>query len=177
MQQISKHVYAGDASHHMVSKAVHIVNNLSMRNATLYVCDMRANPIKYGSADIVIAGWSFCYLAVWDKNKWKAGLQKGLKEAERLLAPGGTLIILENFGIGTTSPYPPPHLNNYFSFLETSGFQSAWIRTDYRFKNLDEAVRLSYFFFGDELSNLVKENQWVKLSECTGIFWHVKSAF
>jgi hypothetical protein len=132
---------------------------------------MRSTPFAPTSADLVIAGWSFCYLAVWGGDAWERELERGLNEAARLLRPGGIMILLEKFGTGYQSPHPPPHLNGYFSFLSTNGFGSTWFRTDYQFKDLEEAVRLSSFFFGEELSAKVRENEWVMLPECTALFW------
>ena len=81
------------------------------------------------------------------------------------------MIMLENFGTGFEKPSPPPHLNDYFNFLKSNGFQYTWLRTDYQFKNLSEAVQLSNFFFGEELASKVEENEWTLLPECTGLFW------
>ena len=58
------------------------------KNMNLCVADMRQTPYTPKSADMVIAGWSFCYLAVWGEDKWKKELGQGLEEAKRLLAPG-----------------------------------------------------------------------------------------
>jgi len=167
----SAQVAACDASHHMLSQARDVLEEQEVTNVALCVSDMRRTPFVAASADMVIAGWSFCYLAVWGKDEWKQELKHGLDEAGRLLRPGGVMIMLENFGTGYESPNPPPHLNGYFEFLRANEFQSTWLRTDYQFKDLSEAVGLSSFFFGEELSNKVKENKWTQLPECTGLFW------
>jgi ubiquinone/menaquinone biosynthesis C-methylase UbiE len=167
----SAHVAACDSSHHMLSLAGDVLEEQKITNVTLCVSDMRLSPFASASADMVIAGWSFCYLAVWGEDRWKQELQLGMEETARLLRPGGVMIMLENFGTGFESPNPPPHLNDYFDFLKASDFQSTWFRTDYQFKDLAEAVRLSSFFFGEELSGKVQENKWSLLPECTGLFW------
>jgi ubiquinone/menaquinone biosynthesis C-methylase UbiE len=166
-------VAASDLSHHMLSQARDVQEEQKLSNIVLCVADMRRTPYSSSSADMVIAGWSFCYLAVWGEDNWKRELELGLEEANRLLRPGGVMIMLENFGTGFENPNPPPHLNGYFEFLKANGFQSTWLRTDYQFKDLSEAVRLSSFFFGEELSEKVKENEWTLLPECTGLFWKV----
>ena len=165
------HIAASDLSHHMLSQARDMLEDQKLSNAVLCVADMRQTPYATASADMVIAGWSFCYLAVWGEDKWKKELELGLEETNRLLRPGGVMIMLENFGTGSEIPNPPPHLNGYFEFLKSNGFQSTWLRTDYQFKDLSEAIELSSFFFGEELSGKVKENEWVLLPECTGLFW------
>jgi ubiquinone/menaquinone biosynthesis C-methylase UbiE len=164
-------IVACDTSHHMLSQAKDVMGKLLTLHTTLCVADMRSTPIVSASADLIIAGWSFCYLAVWGGDAWEHELERGLNEAARLLQPGGIMILLENFGTGHQSPHPPPHLDGYFSFLGGNGFRSTWFRTDYQFKDLDEAVRLSSFFFGEELSARVREKEWVVLPECTALFW------
>ena len=165
------HIAASDLSHHMLSQARDMLEDQKLSNAVLCVADMRQTPYATASADMVIAGWSFCYLAVWGEDKWKKELELGLEETNRLLRPGGVMIMLENFGTGSEIPNPPPHLNGYFEFLKSNGFQSTWLRTDYQFKDLSEAVQLSSFFFGEELSGKVRKNEWALLPECTGLFW------
>lgn len=128
-------------------------------------------PVRNGSVDLVISGWSFCYLAVWGRDSWKSTLQNGLEEIKRVLHKGGIIIILETMGTGFETPHPPQHLANYFKFLKEMGFSSTWIRTDYEFESLAEAEELSSFFFGEELASKVRENQWIILPECTGIWW------
>ena len=164
-------IAASDLSHHMLSQAKGILRKNHVRNTHLCVADMRQTPYASQSADVIIAGWSFCYLAVWGTDQWKKGLEQGLEEAERLLQPGGVMILFENFGTGFENPTPPPHLSDYFEFLNNNGFRSTWFRTDYQFEDLSEAVELSSFFFGDELSRKVKNNDWTLLPECTGMFW------
>ncbi|HEX2989536.1 MAG TPA: hypothetical protein VHO49_02600, partial [Anaerolineales bacterium] len=58
-----------------------------------------------------------------------------------------------------------------YQWLEANGFDSKWIRTDYRFESLDEAIELAGFFFGEELAEQVRANGSVILPECTGVWW------
>jgi len=167
----ARSVNACDASHHMLTKAKYILGETGCINYSLIVADMRYSPFQNRSADIVISGWSFCYLAVWGGEHWEKELLNGLDEAKRLLKPGGAVILLENFGTGFDRPHPPEHLNEYFKFLQKYGFQSRWFRTDYEFKSLEEAVDLSGFFFGEEMTEKVRRNSWRILPECTGLLW------
>ena len=120
---------------------------------------------------MVISGWAFCYLAVWGGADWKSALQDGYKEIKRILKPGGTVIIIETLGTGDEKPNPPEHLSAYYEWLTEAGFERGWMRTDYRFESLEEAVELSTFFFGEEMGEKVREKNWVTLPECTGIWW------
>lgn len=171
LAQGARSIAASDLSLHMLATARVVLQQQHATNSAICVSDMRHTPYADHRADMIIAGWSFCYLAVWGEKKWKNELEAGLDEAKRLLRPGGVLILLENYGTGFETPNPPPHLDPYFHFLKDSGFQETFIRTDYAFRSLEEALALSGFFFGEEMAIKVKKNQWTRLPECTGILW------
>ena len=135
------------------------------------VADHRQLPVDDQSADLVVSGWSVAYLAVWNPDSWQAELDKWLGEMKRVLRPNSYIVLFESLGTGNESPIKLEHLKDYYPWLEENGFQNKWIRTDYKFDSLDEAEFLSRFFFGDELGNKVRQNNWVILPECTGVWW------
>ena len=164
-------IKAFDISTHMLEVAEKSLREMGLSNWETDVADHRQIPIESQSADLVIAGWSFCYLAVWGGKKWQSALEDGLREIERIIRPGGMIILIETLGTGTEKPRPPAHLEKYFDWLTAAGFERGWTRTDYRFKSLDEAVELSTFFFGKEMGQKVREESWQILPECTGVWW------
>ena len=166
-----KSIKAYDASAHMLGVAEATLREMGLSNWEVGVADHRQVPVPDSSVDLLISGWSFCYLAVWGGEVWRSALEDGLGEIERVLRPGGMALIIESLGTGTEKPNPPEHLGTYFDWLTEAGFERGWIRTDYRFESLDEAIELSTFFFGDDMGKKVRENNWVILPECTGIWW------
>ena len=80
---------------------------------------------------------------------------------------------METLGTGRESPLPPtPGLADYYAHLENQrGFSGTWIRTDYLFDSLEEAIDLVRFFFGETLANQVNVSQSPLVPECTGIWW------
>jgi ubiquinone/menaquinone biosynthesis C-methylase UbiE len=166
-----KFIRAFDASEHMLGIAEKTLRETGLSNWKVGLADHRQVPVPDSCADLVISGWSFCYLAVWGGKDWMPALEAGLKETERILRLGGRVLILESLGTGTEVPRPPEHLEAYFDWLAGSGFERGWIRTDYRFESLGEAIELSTFFFGQEMGAKVRENGWQVLPECTGIWW------
>jgi ubiquinone/menaquinone biosynthesis C-methylase UbiE len=170
-------IKAFDSSAHMLEVAEESLRETGLSNWEVGVADHRQVPVEDVSADLVISGWSFCYLAVWGGTEWGSALQDGMHEIERILRPGGMVILIESLGTGSEKPRPPEHLEAYFDWLTEAGFERGWIRTDYRFESLEEAVELSTFFFGKEMGQKVRKNNWQipfrapVLPECTGIWW------
>jgi hypothetical protein len=87
-------------------------------------------------------------------------------------APGGSLIILETLTTGSLTPAPPtPGLSEYYAWLESEWcFKRSVISTDYIFNDVQSAVQYTLFFFGAELAESIRRNQWSRLPEWTGIW-------
>jgi len=164
-------IKAFDSSAHMLAIAETSLREMGLTNWETGVADHRQVPVQDASADLVISGWSFSYLAVWGGADWQSALRDGLNEIQRILRPGGMVLMIESLGTGTEKPRPPEHLRAYFDRLTEAGFERGWTRSDYRFESLEEAVELSTFFFGEEMGQQVREKNWVILPECTGIWW------
>ena len=167
----ARSIKAFDNSAHMLEIAAASLKKTGLTNWTTSVADHRHIPVEDASVDLIVSGWSFCYIAVWGGEGWKSALEEGLKEMRRILRPGGTVIIFETMGTGHTSPQPPEHLAEYYAWLTGAGFGSSSFRTDYRFASMDEAEKLSTFFFGEEMGIQVIKENWQTLPECTGIWW------
>jgi len=168
-------ILALDNSHPMLDVAQQSLNCAENHNTMLAVADHRHLPIINSMADLVISGWSLCYLvspgAAEPYPDWRQSMEKALREMERILRPGGAIMLIETFGTGFETPHPPKHLNIYYQWLKDKGFASTWTRTDYQFASLAEAEELIRFFFGEKLAQEVTDKNWVILPECTGIWW------
>jgi ubiquinone/menaquinone biosynthesis C-methylase UbiE len=165
------HVRAFDVSDEMlrVCKEKFITSGLT--NWQVELADHRKLPVEDASADLAVSGWSVSYLAVWNPDTWREQLEAWLAEMKRVLRLGSHIVLFESLGTGNESPIQLEHLKDFYPWLDEVGFQNKWIRTDYKFASVAEAEELSRFFFGDELGNKVRDNKWVILPECTGVWW------
>lgn len=164
-------IKAFDISTHMLEIAAARLDEQGLDNWIVATADHRHIPLVSGSADLVISGWSFCYLVVWAEENWKDSLKAGLQEITRLLTKKGLIIIIETLGTGVETPDPPQKLLEYYNYLEMSGFIHSWLRTDYQFENIEEAQELVRFFFGEEMLGKIIPSEKPILPECTGIWW------
>ena len=166
-----KSIHAFDASAEMLRVCRERLMASGLSNWQVDVADHRQLPVDDHSADLVVSGWSVSYLSVWNQENGEAELDKWLTEMRRVLRKNGTIILFESLGTGNESPVRLEHVEPTYRWLDANGFQNKWIRTDYKFESVEEAEELSRFFFGDELGDKVKENNWVILPECTGVWW------
>lgn len=167
-------IRAFDISPHMLEVAREQLKKCGRNNWSTAVADHRRVDAADNSADLVISGWSVCYVVVDNPETWRAELGKVLAEMRRILRPGGMILLLETLGTGFEQPTPPAHLLEYYAWLEEQGFQRSWIRTDYRFESRQKAEELARFFFGEEMVAKVQPDAaGATLAECTGL-WRLK---
>ncbi|MCP1311215.1 class I SAM-dependent methyltransferase [Paenibacillus tyrfis] len=163
---------ATDASAAMLNVLKERIAETDRPRLRTVVADHRELPLPDASADLIVSGWSLGYLANSNDPIWLSNLERILLEINRVLRPGGTVIIFETMGTGFETPNPPDFLLNYYAALERQyGFTHQWIRSDYTFESLSEAEELTRFFFGDELASQVVANSWTTVPECAGIWF------
>lgn len=168
-----KEIIAFDISVHMLSVARRKLAESDWTNCRLGAADNRRLPLKDQVADLALAGWSLGHSVGWYPDSWRREIGQALAEIDRILRPGGTIIILETLGTNQQSPHPPnAELAAYYRWLEKDhGFRRSWIRTDYRFASVEEAVELTGFFFGDQMAADILAKGSPVVPECTGLWW------
>lgn len=167
----AKTIRAFDVSSEMLRVCRERLLSSGLSNWQTDVADHRNLPVEDNSADLVVSGWSVSYLAVWNPDSWREELKEWLGEMKRVLRRGSHIVLFESLGTGNESPTQLSHLENFYPWLDEVGFQNKRIRTDYKFESLEEAEELSRFFFGDELGDKIRQNNWIVLPESTGVWW------
>ncbi|WP_206425338.1 class I SAM-dependent methyltransferase [Staphylospora marina] len=169
---VARSVLVLDQSRAMLDVAAAKLRQAGLTNWKTLVADHQNIPAESSSADLVVAGWTLCYSVHSHVPGHKENLARILREIERVLKPGGTVIIFETMGTGTDKPQPPSFLTEYYEALERDyGFSRTVIRTDYRFDDPAEAEELMRFFFGNELADTVRTNGLVRIPEWAGVWW------
>ena len=164
------HVLGVEPAAPMLAIAKRSTGSLGPGSATLSQAEGRALPFDDDAAAFGIAGWVFGHQRHWAPEGWKAAIGECIDEMIRVVRPGGTLLIFETLGTGSESPAAPnEQLAEYYAWLEeVRGFERTWLRTDYAFSSVQEAVETLGFFFGPRLVSLIEERQWRRVPECTG---------
>jgi ubiquinone/menaquinone biosynthesis C-methylase UbiE len=175
-----KYVRAFDESDEMLRVCRDRLAGSGLANWQIDIADHRHLPVDDSSSDLVVSGWSISYLSIWNSEAssssnegWRKKLSEWMEEMKRVLRPGSPIVLFETLGTGHETPVHVPHLENFYSWLDENGFLNTSIRTDYKFKSLEEAERLVRFFFGGEMGDQVTTNNWIILPECTGVWWRM----
>lgn len=132
-------------------------------------------PVRSDWADLSIAGWAIGHFNGWFSDPLKL-VDRALAEMARVLRAGGTQIIIETLGTGFDQPAPPNEaLAAYYAHLETQhGFRRVTLRTDYLFPTVQEGAKLVKFFFSEDLSRRMIQENSPRLIEWTGVWWRMK---
>lgn len=168
----AKSILLVDESEAMLKVAASKLEQAGHQNWRVQTADHRAIPVADQSVDLVVSGWSICYLASSNIREWQNNVRQVLSEIQRVLRPGGKCIIFETLGTGYEKPVRYDFLQKYFAELELAfHFSHQWLRTDYHFANPEEAQQLSRFFFGDEIADQLVRTNEKHLPECAGVWW------
>ncbi len=168
-----RHLYAFDLTLPMLRVAQYKQNKHGWKNVSLAQADSRRMPVLSNNADFAIEGWAFLQIAVWHPQDWQVQLDRALEEMQRVVRPGGRMILIETLGTGEQVPKVEPFFREVYDFLETErGFAPLAIRTDYCFETMEQIQQIVLPLFGQKmLECLVRTKAGLVLPECTGLWW------
>ncbi len=170
-------VHATDQSEAMLDVARASLQHIDTTGRwTLEPADARLLPMATDAFDAAVAGWVLGHFNSWFHDNWQQEISLALDEMQRVVRPGGTLVILETLGTGATTPTPPSEpLARYYAWLESKGWNRLEIATDYQFHNTEEAADICGQFFGADFATQVRQNNWSRVPEWTGL-WHTQAS-
>jgi len=169
------HVTVTDASTAMLEVAQgHLEREYSGSNRSRWSitqADASTLPFPDASFDLAVAGWVYGHTIKWQPDTWQAAIVAAVAEARRVLTPQGRLIVFETLGTAKTEPAPPNEgMREYYALLQAQGFRQTVLATDYQFADLDTAVRVCGFFFGQTKADRIREHGWARVPEWTGMW-------
>jgi len=117
-----------------------------------------------GRLDGVLSGQAVC------RRDLAAADYPSIAEMQRVLRPGGTIIIVETLGTAVSNHPPADWLATTTRSWKQSGFHSRGCA------RLSVCVagrggELLSFFWDDEFGEMARRNNWIITPECTGIWW------
>ena len=168
---LARRLIATDLSYPMLNCGREHLSKLKLASWHICLANHLNLPLRSQSADVVLSGWSFHGVAIDYPHGWQHTLEDALKEVARVQRSGGITILIESLGTGYETPHTPDILVDYLDALDAHGFESSWIRTDYLFKDKENAIDLMSFFFGEAPMPMWETSAGIIVPECTGLWW------
>jgi ubiquinone/menaquinone biosynthesis C-methylase UbiE len=169
MAKAGARVFAFDRAPAMLEVAR---EHLDGAEVSFALADARSLPLPDASCSAFIAGWVFGHLRLWMPKDWQNEIDRALSEAERVTSAGAPTIVIETMGTGMDEARAPSGaLAEYYAYLENEwGFERSVVRTDYLFPNVDDAAKYLGAFFGESMAERVRERNWSRVPEHTGVW-------
>ena len=166
----ARSVHAVDASAQMLAVLRDRARLEGVTRLTTTVADHEELPLETASSDVTTAAWTIGHATRTWPDDWLPHVSRSISEMRRVTRPGGTVIVVETLGL----PQRPlrPGLVAYHEWLtQDRGFARIEIDTDFVFRSVDEADRLTRWFFGDATADELVRTQRTRLPERTGVWW------
>jgi ubiquinone/menaquinone biosynthesis C-methylase UbiE len=161
-----------DRSAHMLQKAKENLQKYQSKISFQELNHLDADKISE-KADVVIEGWAFGHTVYNDKDNYQKTIHTLIENCERLVQPGGKVIIVETMG-GTLANEPEPPgelLIEFYNLLENEyGYSKTIISTDYKFDTINDAKLIMGFFFGEWIESEIEKHNSAVIPEFTGIW-------
>ena len=169
---IVRHVYGIEPVGGMLRVAESKKQRFGIKNVDFLPGEHRDLPLPNNSIDLIIEGWAFLRAFCFAYPEWRSEFEAIVLEMKRILRPRGTVILIETMGslhIWDEVPIRTAELYDYFE--KQLGLKKIIIRTDYKFSNIEQAVDLGTFFFGDETGAEIQQIGELIIPEATAIWY------
>lgn len=108
-------------------------------------------PFHDASFEAAYSTWAF-FLSGADA----AGLAQGLAEVERVVVPGGAIVIIDNAGDDEFSALSDRPIADGGSWWTERGFERHVLESAFRFDSLEEARELLGLYFGEDVGDRIE---------------------
>lgn len=99
-------------------------------------------PIRSGAADGLYATWAYFFPKAHD-------ITPGLAEADRVVKPGGPIVIVDNLGDDEFTAISKRDITTEPDFWAAAGFEMTAVETTFEFDSIEDAQLLLGLFFGE----------------------------
>ncbi len=89
-------VIALDQSSAMLEVTAEKLGMMGLANWQVQVADHRSQPVENDWEDLIVSGWSICYLASSNKPDWRQNQEQIMTVIAHVLKPGGIIVVSEH---------------------------------------------------------------------------------
>lgn len=159
LASLVQHLFANDISSVMIERAK---NTCSQHTNITYICESAHNSgLPDESVDIIFSAWGY----VAKDDTLVTAVEK---EFQRILKPGGSVWLLDNYYEGEFTELRGKKLEpNSCKYAEAKfGYQLIdVIPAMFAFKSVDEAADICGFLFGEKVGRFIKDNNITNIKD------------
>jgi ubiquinone/menaquinone biosynthesis C-methylase UbiE len=140
--QIAAHVYALEPDPQALPILRGRIKSSGVSNVTVVPGSADAIPLEEDSVDVAYATWAYFF---------GPGSEPGLHQVERVVRPGGDVVVVQNYGHDELSGIWTPiesECEAWPAWFEQQGFTCQVVDTTWRFRTVDEALAVVEFLWG-----------------------------
>jgi SAM-dependent methyltransferase len=166
-----KRIYGFDRSPHMLERLKKNLND-HLAKIELRCADNLYLPELPEKGDVFIEGWSFGHTISNNENDIERITDILVNQSLHMAKEDGIIFFIETLGSNSKIVKVPKEcLSRFYSILEARyNFIRHEISTDYKFSSVEEAARITGFFFGKDFGEKVLLAKKVTVPEWTGLW-------
>lgn len=151
--RLASHVYALEPDPAALPILRSRIKSSGFSNVTVVPAGAEDIPLEDNSIDVIYSTWAYFF---------GPGSEPGLREVERVVRPGGEIVIAQNYGHDELSLFwssKEAECETWPTWFKAHGFACHVIDTIWRFRTQDEALAVLEFLWGERARSYVLMNE------------------
>ena len=162
--RLSAHVYALELDPKALPILRGRIKSSGAANVTVLPAGAEAIPLENDSVDVAYATWSYFF---------GPGAEPGLTEVERVVRPGGDIVVVQNYGHDELARFWTPsegECETWPLWFKEHGFTCEVVDTVWRFPGPEEALAVLAFLWGESARAYVLESDRVEFGYKVAVY-------
>jgi SAM-dependent methyltransferase len=162
--RLAAHVYALELDPRALPILRGRVKSSGAANVTVLPAGAEAIPLENDSVDVAYATWAYFF---------GPGAEPGLSEVERVVRPGGDIVVVQNYGHDDLSSFWTPsegECETWPPWFKEHGFTCEVVDTVWHFPGSEEALAVLAFLWGEPARAHVLEGDRVEFGYKVAVY-------